>query len=106
YAEKAAQIAEATRSQMQRKWLGKEDDPWQPKCEIYLHATGTEYGQQTEQNPASPGHSRIELDERNGRVVSRRVHLRCDNANLLDSVLPHETTHVVIAGQFGNKHVP
>jgi hypothetical protein len=106
FAEKAAQMAEYTRSQMGRKWLGSNGEDWPQKCEIYLHATGADYSHETGQNPASPGHSRIELDEKNSRVVSRKIHLRCDNPNLLECVLPHETTHVVIAGQYGNKHVP
>ncbi len=106
FAEKAARMAEYTRTQMGRKWLGGDADDWPQKCEIYLHDTGADYNHETGQNAASPGHSRIELDERNGRVTSRKIHLRCDNPNLLECVLPHETTHVVIAGQYGNRHVP
>jgi tetratricopeptide (TPR) repeat protein len=106
YAEKVMQIAEATRVQMSRRWFGKDGDEWQPKCDIFLHATAAEYSEHTKQNPAFPGHSRIELDERNGRVVDREIHLRCDNPAMLDAVLPHETTHIVLAGNFGNKHVP
>jgi tetratricopeptide (TPR) repeat protein len=106
YAEKVVQIAEATRVQMSRRWFGKDGDDWQPKCDIFLHANAAEYSERTRQNPAFPGHSRIELDERNGRVVTREIHMRCDNPAMLDAVLPHETTHVVLAGNFGNKHVP
>jgi hypothetical protein len=32
--------------------------------------------------------------------------LRCDHADLLGAVLPHETTHVVVAGKFGPSPVP
>jgi hypothetical protein len=39
-------------------------------------------------------------------VVVRRIDLRCDDPNLLVAVLPHETTHVVLAGQFGDIPVP
>jgi len=107
YAESVAQAAEFTRAQMSRKWFGKEGGDWSPPCDIYLHANAADYGQHTGQNAASPGHSRIDLDPSAGRVVVRQVHLRCDNPALLDSVLPHETTHVVLAGQFGNsRHVP
>jgi tetratricopeptide (TPR) repeat protein len=106
YAEKVVQIAEATRVQMSRRWFGKDGEDWQPKCDIYLHASAAEYSERTRQNPAFPGHSRIELDDRNGRVVNREIHMRCDNPAMLDAVLPHETTHVVLAGNFGNKHVP
>ena len=34
------------------------------------------------------------------------MELRCDNPTLLEAVLPHETTHVVLAGQFGPYDVP
>jgi hypothetical protein len=32
--------------------------------------------------------------------------MRMDGPNILDAVLPHETTHVVLAGMFGNALVP
>ena len=32
--------------------------------------------------------------------------LHCDDANMLVGVLPHETTHVVLAGRFGRHLVP
>jgi hypothetical protein len=106
YAEKVAQIAESTRSQMARKWFGKEGEEWAPKCDIYLHASGADYSHVTGVAANSPGHSRIETDPTNGRVVSRRVDVHCDNPAMLEAVLPHETTHVVLAGQFGNQMVP
>jgi hypothetical protein len=106
FAENVAQTAEFTRSQMSRKWFGKEDEDWSPKCDIYLHAGVSDYTQQTGQPASSPGHSKIDLDPRASRVVGRVIHLRCDNATLLDCVLPHETTHVVLAGHFGSHHVP
>jgi hypothetical protein len=103
-AEKVAQIAEKTRRDMARKWFGKVGEDWNPKCELYLHADGKEYQHFTGVSPSSPGHSRIETDA--GRVVGRRIDLRCDNKNLLRAVLPHETTHVVLAGRFGKFLVP
>ena len=106
FAENAAQAAEFTRSQMSRKWFGKDGDDWTPKCDIYLYTNASEYNQHTGQPATSPGHSRIDLDPSYSRIVLRQVHLRCDNAALLEAVLPHETTHVVLAGHFGNKHVP
>jgi hypothetical protein len=106
YAEKVVQVAENTRVQMSRKWFGKNVADWTLKCDIYLHATAADYSQFTRESAASPGHSRIELDPTNGRVVSRQVHMRCDNPAMLEAILPHETTHVVLAGNFGSKHVP
>src|SRR5262249_23127034 len=56
--------------------------------------------------PKSPGHSRIEADSATGEVIRRQIELRCDNPDLLSAVLPHETTHVILAGQFGRYQVP
>ena len=33
-------------------------------------------------------------------MVGRRIDLRCDDGHLFDAVLPHETTHVVLADRF------
>ena len=32
--------------------------------------------------------------------------LHCDDVNMLVAVLPHETTHTVVAGNFGDQPVP
>lgn len=103
-AEQAAQAAEQTRSRMQQKWFGGSTEDWNPKCEVFLHPTGADYSRATGVPAASPGHSSIKME--NGRVVGRRIDVRCDNASMLPAVLPHETTHVVIAGQYGDQPVP
>jgi tetratricopeptide (TPR) repeat protein len=104
--EKAAQVAERTRTGMARKWFGQSGEAWSQKCDLYLHATAQDYSHATGQSTGSPGHSRIETDPSSGRVVARRMDMHCDNPNMLEAVLPHETTHVVLAGQFGNHQVP
>ncbi len=103
-AERAAQIAEATRSAMTRKWFGEDGEAWAPRCDLFLHATAQDYSRATGVPANSPGHSTIRSDA--GRVVARRMDLRCDDPNLLGAVLPHETTHVVLAGRFGEFPVP
>ncbi len=103
-AEKAVRIAEATRTTMTRKWFGEAATTWSPRCIVYLHPTVKGYTRETPAPAASPGHSTISLDA--GRVVQRRIDLRCDDPNMFTSVLPHETTHVVLAGRFGVHHVP
>jgi hypothetical protein len=40
------------------------------------------------------------------RVISRRIDLHCDEPAMLAQRLPHETTHVVLAGKFGDKPLP
>src|SRR5438046_7004664 len=42
----------------------------------------------------------------NGRACTRRIYLHCDDANLFSAILPHETTHVVLAGEFGEQLLP
>jgi tetratricopeptide (TPR) repeat protein len=107
FAEKVARTAERTRREMSRKWFGEDGAAWAPKCDVYLHATAAAYGRATGQATNSPGHSRIETDPAAGRVVSRVIHLHCENPDaLLGAVLPHEATHVVLAGQFGRQPVP
>jgi tetratricopeptide (TPR) repeat protein len=102
-AEQAAQVAERTRANMQQKWFGGGGDGWIPKCDIYLHPTADAYSRATGQQN-SPGHSTLRME--NGRLVLRRIDLHCDDANMLPAVLPHETTHVVLAGQFGQQLLP
>jgi hypothetical protein len=103
-AEKAAQVAEQTRTAMLKKWFGATDEPWQQKCDLYLHATAQDYAQATGVPANSPGHS--EISSEGSHVFVRRMHMHCDNPNMLSAVLPHETTHVVLAGRFGDKAVP
>lgn len=103
-AEQVAQVAERTRAEMQRKWFGAAGDAWSPRCDIVLYPTAQDYSRATGAPPASPGHSSFNID--NGRVLSRRIELHCDDPNLLVAVLPHETTHTVLAGNFGEHQVP
>jgi hypothetical protein len=102
--EKVAQVAETTRAAMHRKWLGEAGENWSPRCDLYLHATGQDYSRATGVPANSPGHSTIRSEA--GRVLGRRMDLHCDDANMLVAVLPHETTHVVIAGKLGEAPVP
>src|SRR5262249_551601 len=102
--EKAAQVAERTRWDMQRKWFGTNGDVWNPKCDLFLHATAHDYNRVTDAPAGSPGHSSFKLGS--GPVLSRKIDVHCDNPNVLIAVLPHETTHTVLAGNFGEKPVP
>jgi len=98
-AERVAQIAEATRSGMARKWFGSEPaEAWSPRCDVYLHPTAQDYSRATSQPADCPGHSTMSTEGE--RVLSRRIDLHCDDRNMLAAVLPHETTHVVLAGRF------
>jgi hypothetical protein len=104
-AEQVAQVAEHTRTTMAKKWFGGFKDNWSPRCDIYLHATAQDYSKATGVPNGSPGHSSFKTDA--GRVLSRQIDLHCDDPkNMLAAVLPHEATHVVLAGQFGDQPIP
>jgi hypothetical protein len=102
-AEQAARVAEATRWRMQRRWFGAAGQDWNPRCDIFLHATAHDYSQATSVAPTSPGHSSFSAP---GPMMTRRIDLHCDDLNLIVAVLPHETTHTVLAGNFGGDFVP
>ncbi len=104
--ERMALIAERTRLAMSRKWFGVDGADWSPKCELVLHNSANDYARQTGVPASSPGHSRIETDPTTYRVVGRRIDLHTDSMGFLEAVLPHETTHVVLAGNFGQHQVP
>jgi tetratricopeptide (TPR) repeat protein len=97
-AEQAARVAEGARLSAARKWFGQPLDPWPTRCDIYIHSTGDEYAQATQQSPRCPGHSTMPMEGE--RVLSRRVDVHCDDPNMCVGVLPHEVTHVVLAGRF------
>jgi len=86
-AERTAQVAERTRFNVHQKWFGAAGDPWIPKCDLYLHPTADAYSRATGQY-GSP------------------IDLHSDDQNMLTAILPHETTHVVLAGQFGERLLP
>jgi hypothetical protein len=106
FADRIAQTVEQTRLEKGRKWFGTDLPPWQPKCELILHPNAESYTKMTGQSPSSPGHSRIENDPSGQRIIGRRVDIRLDSPGALEGVLPHEATHVVLAGQFGPYPVP
>lgn len=105
FAERVAQIAEHTRFTMYRKWFNAEAAAWEPICELILHPNVASYTQMTPAPSNSPGHSRVEMDP-SKRIVMRRMDLRCDIPTMMEAVLPHEATHIVLAGMFGPFHVP
>jgi hypothetical protein len=104
FAEQIIRAAESTRSVMIRKWFGDDPGPWKPRCDIFLYATAQDYSQATGAPTNSPGHSTMRTEGEH--VLSRRIDLHCDDPNMPVGVLPHETTHVVLAGRFGDHAVP
>ncbi len=104
-AELAARAAEKVRAEQAKKWGSPElQKPWSPKCEIQLHPTGKAFALATGQAETTPGFSTIESN--GNRVTTRRILLRGDHPQLLDAILPHELTHVVLADLFTSQVIP
>jgi hypothetical protein len=103
-AREAAIAAERARTAAYHKWFTDDSPDWDQCGEVYIYATGRDYSAGSGAPPFSPGHSEIRVD--GGRVVMRRIHVHADDAGMVSAVLPHEVTHTVLAGQFGDKQVP
>ena len=103
-AEQTARVVERTRTDMLRKWFGETEADWNPKCDVIVHASAEEYARVTGANTSLPGHSTTHAE--GGRMLIRRIDVHSDNPNMLIAVLPHETTHVVLAGKFSDTEVP
>lgn len=93
---KRPRLLEASRVAACAKWFGEPEPTWTPRCDVYLYATAEDYSLATNQPPQVAGHSTIDSD--GDRVTSRRIDVHCDDPNMFVGVLPHETTHVVLAG--------
>jgi hypothetical protein len=89
---------------MYDRWAGAVANPWSPRCDLYLHATASEYAKATGKLADQPGHSTVGV--KGTKVVSRRIDLRLDEPTLMDSVLPSEITQVVLADLFADQPLP
>lgn len=104
-AEQVARIAEATRTQQSKRWTGSAPrHDWTTRCDIYLYADGKQLARDHNQPEDSPGFSTMSVQD--GKIASRRLNLRADHPHLLDAVLPHEVTHVVLADLFPTQAIP
>lgn len=104
-AAKAAQAAEAVRTQQATRWGSSASRThWSPRCDIYLYPTPRDFAQMTGQPETSPGFSTMGIN--GNRIIARRVNLRVDHPHLLSAILPHEVTHVVLADLFTQQQIP
>jgi hypothetical protein len=104
-AEQAGKAAEAVRAQQAKRWGSTATrNSWSPRCEIYLYPTPRDFAQMTGQPETSPGFSTMGMN--GNRIIARRVNLRADHPQMLDAILPHEVTHVVLADLFTQQQIP
>jgi hypothetical protein len=92
-ARKFGEMAEKYRKEKALDWLGREMPPWPEKCPLHVQVTMGSAG----------GATTFTFSSRGGRPVvgSQRMEIRGDARQLLNSVLPHEVTHTVLAHHFG-----
>jgi hypothetical protein len=103
-AERVGVAAEQTRTAAQERWFGEQAPDWEGPCRVFLHATSAAFARETGKATELPGYSSFRVES--GRVVGRRIDLRCDYGSMLSSVLPHEVTHTVVAGAAGERPLP
>ena len=96
-AESARQFAEAAeqcRRDLALLWLGKELPDWSAKCPVKIHV-GNELG----------AGGRTSFVFENGEVFDWEMEIQGSHERILDSVLPHEITHMILASHF-RKPIP
>jgi len=104
-AAEVAQDCEALRPRIQIKWFGKASvDPWQPVCEIVLHAAKGSYLRAVGPGAGQTSGSSL-INQQGGRIVTRRIDMLVDQRGRT-TALPHELTHVVLADYFPRQRPP
>ena len=103
-AEQVAPLLHRARVRIHKQWFaGEAMDAWTPKCEVFLFPDLNSYRSNTNGGD-SPGHAVV--DNRGGRIMSRRLFLQAQYPTMKDAVLPHEVAHIVFADRFGGKPLP
>ncbi len=92
-AEKFGEAAEKFRTEKALQWLGREMPPWPERCPLRVKI---EMG-------SAGGATTFSFGARGGKsaVLSQHMEIRGEAKQLLNSVLPHEVTHTVLAYHFG-----
>jgi hypothetical protein len=94
-ARRVGEEAERFRRELALDWLGYELPAWKQKCFIFVQPN-TRVGPQGKTNyDVLPTHI-------GGGVTNFRMEIEGPVDRLLDSVLPHEITHTVLASHFGH----
>lgn len=103
-AETVAAAAEKRRNEIFTRWSGPPGGAWEPKCEIVLHSDGEAFSKVTSQPAEGTGRAIVTLEE--GRVTTRRIDLRVDDATVAEDALPRELTHIILADLFPRQAPP
>lgn len=92
-AKKFGEMAEFYREEKAYDWLGHKMPQWPQRCPLQVQITAGDAGGATTFTFGTEGGKSV--------VASMRMEIRGDAKKLLDSVLPHEVTHTVLAHYFG-----
>jgi hypothetical protein len=92
-AKKFGDMAEFYRKEKALEWTGREMPQWPRRCPLQVQLTQGSAG----------GATTFTFGQADGKsvVTSIRMEIRGDAKQLLNSVLPHEVTHTVLAHHFG-----
>ncbi len=87
-------------------WLDRAESPaWTPKCELVLHATGSDYLRAAGRDQAATlGFSSVEWSGHH--IVVRRIDIRADRAGWCAGAFAHELMHVVMAEECAACELP
>ena len=99
----AGRIAELSRTATFEKWSGP-GSKWAPRCDVYLHDTGTAFAQATGKPQSLTGMAKV--SQRGKQILARRLDLRFDDPDCLTHTLPHQLAYVVIAELVGDQPLP
>lgn len=103
-ADELIRAAEKARAEVFERWSGPAGGDWSPKCEIVLHPTAEAFAAATGLPATASGRAEVKLSD--GKVSSRRIDLRADDETLIETALPRELTHIILADLFPSKPPP
>lgn len=104
-AEQLSPVCERTRQSLRKRWLDvRTATDWTPKCDLFLYPSATEFQRLTRRPAEMWGFADLEIGQ--GRVWTRQLHVRADDAKRLDKLVTHELTHVVLADYFAEHQIP
>jgi hypothetical protein len=92
-AKKFGDMAEFYREQKALQWLGRKMPQWPRRCPLHVQLTSGSAGGATTFTFGNDGGRSV--------VTSMTMEIRGEAKQLLNSVLPHEVTHTVLAHHFG-----
>ena len=107
-AARVGRAAEETRRRQQKLWLGpKPRSPRRPRCDLHLFPTRrllTRWSGGDAARAGSAASRRSRLVQ--GQTLQRVMYLAADEHGLIEDLLPHEVSHIIVGGLMGTKDAP